>query len=141
MCDCPLQGCNGTFRVSFDGEMSGRLSTTMTGTNIMTYLNAMSTIANAGLTVKRNESYPICVPGLKLNTSIIFAGPIGNAPRLGLYSSINAKRNPSIYRSNKTNDILRIITYDGRSDNVKICNGIGTCDSTLGVCECPYVSL
>jgi hypothetical protein len=42
-CNCVSYGCNGTFRVSFDGEMSDRLYTWKNVTQIKVALEAMKT--------------------------------------------------------------------------------------------------
>lgn len=46
---------------------------------------------------------------------------------------------PLIYTTENAT-VLSLVTNDGRDDSVKMCNGIGTCDYSRGVCMCPDVS-
>ena len=70
MCDCTAGACNGTFRLSFDGEMSGRLRTWGNGTDLVHALQMMKTIASAGAQVNLNatSNRPVFVNGVKLTT-------------------------------------------------------------------------
>jgi len=143
-CDCSSKPCNGTFRVSFDGAVSGRLRTSGNGSELITALKSLGTIKSSGLmdifmrNVTLLESTPICRTGKVTNHTYYFAAEAGNFPRIGIWSSVVGYKNPSTYKSiNATANILTIKTNDGRDDNIKLCNGIGKCDFRSGVCQCP----
>jgi hypothetical protein len=42
--------------------------------------------------------------------------------------------------SDPTTRILSLFTSDGRDEGVKVCNGLGKCNSQTGKCECAFVS-
>jgi hypothetical protein len=136
--------CNGTFRVSFDGEMSDRLFTYTTGSQVVSALSGMRTIQAAGVTVTElndaSSALPMCVPGSAVNHTYVFTAATGNVPRIGLWSSVvNMKANSeTIYDTTNTSGVLRLITFNSNDDAVKVCNGIGECDFSTGDCMCPY---
>ena len=148
VCDCSSRRCNGTFALSFDGELSRRLHTWHNASQIQTALQGMATLVAAGVTVGGIEAAPICRSGELLNHSIVFRAPIGNVPRLGLWSSVVAAQ-PSYLKDNQYLDYystnmtsaagpLYLSTDDGRDDNIKLCNGIGFCNFTTANCQCPH---
>eukprot|EP00601_Ochromonadales_sp_CCMP2298_P000370 CAMPEP_0173180592 /NCGR_PEP_ID=MMETSP1141-20130122/6800_1 /TAXON_ID=483371 /ORGANISM="non described non described, Strain CCMP2298" /LENGTH=1152 /DNA_ID=CAMNT_0014103457 /DNA_START=210 /DNA_END=3668 /DNA_ORIENTATION=- len=140
-CDCVEQACNGTFRVSFDGEMSGRLSTWGNGADVTAALAGMATFKAAGLSISTHPdsaSTPVCVPGSMGNHSMVITGLSGNAPRIGVWSSVVKDKSPEAYDSVNSSSVLRLTTSDGRDDHVKLCNGIGKCDYATGQCGCPF---
>ena len=60
---------------------------------------------------------PICVPGSITNHTFVFSGPMGNAPNIGLWSSISATpvSTPSNYSSEDSDSaysssVLRMIS-------------------------------
>ncbi len=63
VCDCSLHKCNGTFRLSFDSEMSGPLRTWDNGVDVTAALSAMNTIQSAKINVTNGDLTPICLPG------------------------------------------------------------------------------
>ena len=139
-CDCTKRPCNGTFRLSFDGEMSPRLHTWGNGTDIVRALQAMQTLAAAGAYVDTNATSmsAVCVNGKKTNHSIVIKASAGNMPRLGLWSSVVPYAHPGHYSTDNTSNVLYLSTADGRENSVQLCNGIGTCNFKTGVCDCPY---
>eukprot|EP00600_Ochromonadales_sp_CCMP1393_P008969 CAMPEP_0174963692 /NCGR_PEP_ID=MMETSP0004_2-20121128/5468_1 /TAXON_ID=420556 /ORGANISM="Ochromonas sp., Strain CCMP1393" /LENGTH=1166 /DNA_ID=CAMNT_0016212339 /DNA_START=204 /DNA_END=3703 /DNA_ORIENTATION=+ len=140
-CDCVDLACNGTFRVSFDGEMSTRLETWGKGADVLSALQSMKTIQAANITVSvlpASALVPICLPGSFSNHTLIFTADQGNVPRIGVWSSVVKDKDPGIYSTSNTTNVLRITTDDGRDDNLKLCNGIGSCDFTTGQCNCPF---
>lgn len=137
-CNCEVQACNGTYRLSFDGEMSGRLLTWGNGQDAVRALRAMSTVRSAGITVSNGGSGPVCVPGAKNNHSIVMSAAFGNVPMVGLWSSVVADKSPEYYTTQNTSNVLRITTSDGRDDNLKLCNGVGSCNFATGQCACHF---
>lgn len=138
-CNCLDYGCNGTFRVSFDGEMSKKINAWNNGTEIIRAINSMKTVQAAGYTIYANEyDGALCAKGRDNNITIIFKGSSGNAPRLGIWSSVVYNEEPSYYATTNTSGVLTLITNDGRDDHLKICNGVGRCDYSTGACTCPY---
>lgn len=143
ICDCTARACNGTFRVSFDGEISHRLSTYANGSEVMVALKNMNTIKTSGVlriktgrNISVSETTAICRPGSVTNHTYIFNAQTGNIPRIGLLSSVVGYKTPSTFSSTNTT-ILTLKTYDGRDEDVKICNGVGKCDFATGICSCP----
>ena len=100
----------------------------------------MATIKAGGYYVKSMYGYkrPLCAEGQKNNITILFRGGQGNAPRLGLWSSVVFNKIPTFYTTSNASDVLTLVTNDGRDDSVKLCNGIGKCDFSTGTCSCPY---
>lgn len=137
-CDCVDDRCNGTFRLSFDGEMSPKLRTWENGTSVAYALRSMNTINSAGVIVALGEEGPICVPGTINNYTITFKAALGNVPRLGLWSSVVKNKKPKYYSLSNTSNVLTLETDDGRNDNIKLCNGVGKCNFETGVCTCPF---
>jgi hypothetical protein len=141
-CDCTSHGCNGTFRVAFDGQVSNRLHTWNNASVIVSQIGAMSTLSAAGLTISALDSTDktICSPGFTSNYTVVMKGSMGNAPRLEIISSVVPEKNPTSFNTlNSTGGILGIFTRDGRDDFLKLCNGVGTCDFDTGECSCPWV--
>ena len=142
-CDCSQRDlvCNGTYRLSYDGEMSTRLKSWGNGTDVVIALNNMQTIRAAGAIVDMKDSTrtSICRNGLITNHTITFKAQAGNLPRLGLWSSIVQAKLPSIVNTFNTTGVLYMTYPDGRDDTLKLCNGIGTCDFDTGLCNCPHV--
>lgn len=139
LCDCQNHACNGTFRVSFDNEMSGKIKTWGNqGIDVTTALMSLKTIKAANITVTSASTGPICVPDVIANHTYVFKAQMGNIPRIGLWSSVAGQNMPEYYRTENTTNVLRIVTDDGRDDNVKLCNGIGSCDFSTGTCRCPF---
>jgi len=139
VCDCTNNACNGTFRVSFDGEMSSRLLTWHNGSSVVSSLLKMQTIIAAAVqSITMPKDTAICRIGMLTNHTFVFDAQMGNLPRLGLLSSVVGYHNPNVYSSVNTSNILTLITNDGRDDNIKECNGVGTCDPTTGTCTCAF---
>lgn len=138
VCNCDSGYCNGTFRVSFDGEISGRLRTWTDGSELVSTLQSMSTIQSAGVVVSTAESTPICQPGSVNNFTFTMKAQIGNVPKVTLWSSVVPIQSPQFYSTNNSVEVLQITTDDGRDDNVKLCNGIGKCNYGTGLCLCPF---
>ena len=70
---------------------------------------------------------------------IYLDGPIGNLPRLQVFSSIhNDTTSPTSITTDRFSDVLQITSNDGRNDNVKECNGAGTCNYETGLCDCDH---
>lgn len=141
ICDCRDRHCNGTFRVSFDDEMSSAINGFSNGTEIIRALSTMNTLAATPFTVNAVSGYnePICARDQVHNFTFAFRGSAGNAPKIGLWSSVQLGQNFAYYTTNSSqNDPLRLVTNDGRDDHVKLCNGIGKCDFSTGICTCPF---
>lgn len=125
--------------MSFDNEMSGKLKTWGNhAQDVSAALAAMKTIQAADITVTSSSTGPICVPESITNHTLVFTAQMGNVPRIGLWSSVAGQNQPDLYRTENTTNVLRIATSDGRDDNVKLCNGIGSCDYSTGNCRCPF---
>ena len=128
--------------------MSPLLTGYNNGSAVITALQHMQTIQSAGYTILSSTdltSSPLCKSGSIRNLTIILQGNAGNAPMIGLWSSITtnntaiATATGAVYTTTQnTSNILRITTSDGRDDHVKLCNGIGSCDFTTGQCVCPF---
>eukprot|EP01038_Epipyxis_sp_PR26KG_P007810 gene7810-10608_t len=139
-CDCISNACNGTLRLSFDGEMSDRLYTWKNGTDVEYALKSMKTIQLANINIKLTnlQSAPLCLPGYLMNHTILLHAPFGNVPSLGLWSSVTNQKSPKYYSTTNSTRSIYITTNDGSNRYVKLCNGIGECDFTSGTCKCPY---
>lgn len=142
-CNCFEFTCvNGTFRLVFDGEISERIEIFSSVSIISESLMQMSSIINSGITVKMSKSSfsNICIPGIITNSTISFQASFGNVPQLQvLLSPLNFNKLDSIASTNDSN-YISIISFSGQDSEMKICNGIGTCDYSSGQCICPYVS-
>lgn len=132
--------CNGTFRLSFDGEMSSKLLSYSDISEVTSALRTISTIRRNAVSVATLDTGKVCEEGAYTNKSIIFEADFGNVPRLGLWNSIVGARNPFYYSTENSSNVLQLTTSDGRDDSVKLCNGIGKCNFFTGECTCPYVS-
>lgn len=152
-CDCSNNYCHGTFRVAYDGVI-GAGSTNINphsdnGALVVSTLNALETMTNAGISVKRDttENSAICVTGLVNNHTFVFNGPLGNMPIMEIWSSIVAtpQANPATFSSEDSDPaypyssgVLHVYSpQTGRNDALKICSGIGTCNYETASCECP----
>lgn len=134
--------------------MSSGLDAAANGTAILSALSGMEMLARAGYTVSaseyrdnnRNDYFPaplltaLCSPYAINNMTIVMRGKTGNAPLLGVWSSVVGNLNPLEYDSSNTTttrggieSIVSVQGYDGRDDVVEICNGLGmrahTCSS------------
>ncbi len=164
-CDCTHRNCNGTFRVSFDGEFSRKIFSYTNASEITTELHKLRTFQAAQITKVKYmngslyDSKPVCQPGLRSSHTYKFTAPFGNVARMGLWSSIGppldgryglmrpiayntgsiANYEPEYYASldSDTNSLLTLTTNDGRDNNFHVCNGIGSCDYKTGMCNCP----
>ena len=167
-CDCTANNCNGTFRFTFDGEISRKM-TSFTNASILTHeIKLLKTVQSAGITKithlnsSLDDDTPVCIPGSKASHTYKFTAPFGNVARLGLWSSIGppvesrytnmrdgaydttaftSDMYKTQYYSSEGIDeagVLQLITNDGRDNNMHECNGIGSCDYSSGVCRCPY---
>lgn len=140
VCDCAAHNtCNGTYRLSFDGEMTSALNSASNGSDVLTALRSLVSIRKAGYTVNITEYHStfiadyyisplmtsLCTPGKVNNLTIVLEGNSGNAPKLDVWSSVVGDHNPDIYDTANMTDILSISSYDGRDDHVKLCNGLG----------------
>lgn len=138
-CDCSSSQCFGSFRLSFDGQYTTKLASTANTTDLIAALESLETLVSADLTILiEDEEHAICIDETITNTTITFKGSFGNVPRLGLLSNVIKYANQGYFSSNNAS-VLTLSTNDGRDDNVKICNGIGTCDYRRGLCVCPFV--
>ena len=144
-CDCTNRACNGTFRLSFDGEMSNKLKTWGNSSDIVSVLRNMSTIASGGVTVMGGYATdsPVCVAGTITNHTITFRSAYGNVPQLQLWSSVikgPTAQSLVYYSTTNSTDVLTLTKNGGKEDTVKLCNGIGKCNTQTATCQCPYVS-
>lgn len=92
-----------------------------------------------------DSSVKICQLGVNRNHSIVLKGPIGNLPQFTLIPDGVEDSTLDIYTApdnttDVTNRILTLFSFDGRDEGVKLCNGLGNCNSNTGKCECSYVS-
>lgn len=147
-CDCTAKAlavgssCNGSFRLSFDGESSDKLYSLRNNNNIILALQRMNTIKAGVIQVIGNgaSSLPVCVAGLRNTYSILFQSQFGNVPQLQLWSSVG-QGSGSLSYFNAAN-ATAVLSFKGiGDDNVKLCNGIGKCDFTTSTCLCPFVSI
>jgi hypothetical protein len=119
--------------------MSNKIDAFGNGSLVLQALNGMKTIQAAGYVVNATlHDLPLCAAGQHNNLTLIFKGMSANAPKIGLWSSVVRQKTPYYYSTSNTSDVLTITTNDGRDDSVKLCNGIGRCDFTVGRCTCPY---
>jgi hypothetical protein len=114
--------------------MSPRISSYSTGSDLLSAVKQMRTVqAYNFLSISGSASgTAICISHQINNYTLTFKGPLGNAPRLGLWTSVV---NPStstlsnlpnfFYSTQNTSTTLRLITNDGRDDGVRLCNGVG----------------
>lgn len=149
-CDCStahLQSqvksltCNGTFRLSFDGEVSNSLLS-WGNSGITTALRSMKTMIAGGITVvdDSSSSSAVCVLHHITNYSIVLHAQFGNIPQLQLWSSVTlGSHSSSNYDTGNTSNVLTLET-SSNGNNVVVCNGIGSCDYSTSTCICPYVS-
>lgn len=162
-CDCTQHNCNGTLRVTFDGEISRKLYSHSNASEITTELKLMRTIQSSAITkisflnTTLADNSRICKKGALAQHTYKFTGPSGNVARMGLWSAIGPPQDdrysnmrspewttagkvyPVYWRTEdlETHSVLRVITNDGRDDNMHVCNGIGSCDYKSGECKCP----
>lgn len=145
-CDCVSTLCAGTFVPSFDGVVHTTPIDTLTddGTLVLAALNGLSTVTSAGLTVTcADTGTALCVSGAVTNHSFVFAGPLGNAPTMGISSSIAIATSPTSYDTDSVDmdaasaALKIVVTPHGRNDNIKLCSGIGTCNFYDAQCTCP----
>jgi len=160
-CDCTQNNCNGTLRVTFDGEISRKMSSYTNASEITTELKLLRAIKAATITsvvLNSSDSTPICKKGFVSEHTYKFTGPSGNVARMGLWSALGppadnrygnmrhpayttaGKIYPQYWRSEdvESTSVLTLVTNDGRDDNMHVCNGIGSCDYGTGVCQCPH---
>lgn len=138
-CNCLNHYCNGTFRLSFDGQISTRIPSYTDGYEILTALQSFQTLSAAGYAVKGFLlPNPLCMTGKINNFTFTLTGNSGNAPLVGIWSSVVDNKSPSYYTTSNTSNVLTLLSHDGRDDHVKLCNGIGYCNATTGTCECPF---
>lgn len=121
-CNCLSTYCKGTFKVSFDGVF-GPIGDAINpksddGTLVVQALMQMESIINAGITVSCTDGLTsaICISGTITNHTFEFSGPLGNVPKIGLWSSIVGTQlsNPTTYSSDDsdtlyTSSILKIL--------------------------------
>jgi hypothetical protein len=141
ICDCQNFQCSGTFRIAYDEELSPAISSYTNGSSILQALRNMETFLTTGYTVTPISDYadgPLCADYQTNNFTFVFRGMAGNAPRVGLWSSVNFGESIAYFSTNDTFAPLRLVSDDGRDDHVKLCNGIGECDFTTGTCSCPF---
>jgi hypothetical protein len=143
-CDCTANSgydkiCNGTFRLSFDGEMTDRLFSQGNSSVMISSLRAMKTIKAGVIAVINGSASPVCISGTRTNYSIVFQAQYGNVPQLQLWSSVvRDKGSPMYYSTVNTTNVLTLGKVGFSDDDVKLCNGIGKCDFTKSVCQCPF---
>lgn len=124
--------------MSFDGEMSTRINPWGDGADIETAVMSMQTVKSAGLFFYNNAPRaPICSRGASAAHSFIFTGPIGNVPRLGLWSSMVNSYYPSSYNTANTSTVLSLTSHDGKDSHMGTCGNVGTCNEKTGICQCP----
>jgi hypothetical protein len=118
--------------------MSSKINGFSNGAAVLTALSNMKTLPSSIYDISVSSlTDAICIANLNLNLTITFTAPFGNVPQIGLWSSVVDQKSPTYYSTNRTEGILTLLTDDGRDDNVKLCNGIGKCDFSTGVCKCP----
>ncbi len=107
------------------------------------------------------QDLPLCQVLQSLSHTYRIRADSGNVPRLTLWSSVGPDVDGSMrdgyydntegtweagahdktkYYSTDVYDsspVLSLSTYDGRDDNLELCNGIGKCDFSTGQCHCP----
>lgn len=144
-CDCThFKYCNGTFFLSFDGQVSSRLYSWHNSSSIVKALNAMATIQAGGITVSMDSvsaASPVCSPGMKRDHVVYFQAASGNIPRVVFFGSVDSFSSPLSttyrYMSGNASNTLTMSSTDGRDSSLKLCNGIGKCDHNTGTCICP----
>lgn len=112
---------------------------------VVNVLNNLETVRSTGLKVSlfSGAGTTICVSGQITNHTFLFEGKLGNAPTIGVWSSIVPATNPATFSSDDSDiayssSILRVYQLNnGRDDAIKICSGIGTCNYETAQCECP----
>lgn len=108
------------------------------GYDVSDALSNMKTIQAANITVTTSSTGPICRQGLFTNHTYTFTAQMGNVPLVQVWSSVVDYYRPTYYSATNTSGVLRMTSNDGRDDNLKLCNGIGTCDYSTGLCRCPF---
>jgi len=152
-CDCTNTYCHGTFRVAFDGVIGAGSSNinphSDDGTLVASTLNSLETVTNAGLsvTLSSGSGTNICVSGAVTNHTFLFDGPLGNVASMEVWSSVvaTATANPATFSSEDADSayaypsgVIQVFSPQvGRSEALKICSGIGTCNYETASCECP----
>lgn len=151
-CNCKNSRCYNSFAVVFDGQITNHIrpgTTTLDALRVA--LASLGTMKSIGVfiggtivdtvPVAVDSTAKICQQGVVTETVISLDGPIGNLPRLELLSSIQngtvADGITSVL-ADGFEDTLTISSNDGRNDNVKECNGAGTCDYKTGLCQCDH---
>ena len=137
------------FQVGYEGEFTPRMSITSAGSVLITALSNLETLGSSGIQIL-NTSYTtsvdatimnavnICQSGQRRNHTIVMKGPMGNLPRLELFSAAHSKNTENVFTTDNFTSLMKIYSNDGRDDAVAECNGVGTCDYSTGTCECPY---
>ena len=141
-CDCTTNTatCKGTFRVAFDRQVSAPIAYSATKSTIASALSSMNTVTAAQISqvaIVGSGSSAVCADNQVTTTQITINAPFGNVPTIGLLSSVVTTTGATLSTADATLP-LKITTNDGNSANMKLCNGIGRCDFTTGICKCPY---
>jgi len=141
-CDCTSGSttCKGNFRVGFDKQVSASIDCKAVASTVATALSSMATVTSAqvsGIAVVGGGTGPVCVDNAVTSTQITINAPFGNVPPIGLYSSVVTTSGSSLSTAD-TATPLTISTNDGNSVNMKLCNGVGSCNFQTGVCKCPF---
>ena len=134
-CDC-TSNCAGTFRLSYDGEMSPSFALSAKHSDVTDALNNMQTMKSSNAIVQRGSSgNDICTNAATNNHIITFNASASPLPLLVLHSAAVASISGSV--STSTSSVLSLSSTDGRGGVTKVCGGIGTCNYKDGSCECP----
>jgi len=137
-CDC-RSSCYGTFRLVYDGEASAPFNIFINGSDVVSALNNMKTVASSSATVYNMSNRTICVTGSITNHSFVFRSHAGNLPPMQLWSAVYSTGATGDFDTSNSS-VLTLSTADGRDDHVYECAGVGRCDRSTGECSCPYVS-
>lgn len=142
--------CDGTFQVSYEGEMSRRIDIKSTVGDLYDAINGMKTIQASQITLfnisytpavlTTDSSTLLCQDAVHHNHSIVFKAHSGNLPSLQLMASAVNRENLATYSTDNMTFVMRLYTLDGREEGVDVCNGLGGCDYATGTCKCNYVS-
>ena len=87
VCVCS-PSCSGTFLISFDGEMTSKMTYSDSASSVVTKLNSLRTINSALAVVSlQSASVPVCTSGATTRTTILIKAPAGNMPRPNICKS------------------------------------------------------
>lgn len=166
-CNCVNEICAGSFRLSYDGEISAQINIKEGTDSVVAKLRMFKTVTSSEISISYVQNTTVCTNFHNSNLTFYLQSLVGSLPRISVYGSVlynssqqmvfnnipnndrysEAKYLNSVYYNTDVNNthrkkILTLLVDDGRADSttdrVKLCNGVGKCNEQSGTCECHY---